>query len=71
MTGQRLCGFHEWAHRRQVNDIREGRMVHTRGYNDSHPALDKPTTTPPLTIDSNRDGDNDGDEGRRQGRQAS
>jgi len=47
-NGRPPCGCDEWAQRRQVapnDDIREGRRVHTRGHNDSHPALDETTTT--------------------------
>jgi hypothetical protein len=63
----------EWAQRRQVapnGDIREGRRVHERGYNDSHPAPDETTTTSPSTIDWDTDGDGEGEEGGSQGRQA-
>jgi hypothetical protein len=63
----------EWAQGRQVapnGDICEGRRVHERGYNDSHPAPDETTTTSPSTIDWDTDGDGEGEEGRSQGRQA-
>ena len=38
----------EWTQRRQVapnGDIHEGRRVHKRGYNDSHPAPNKTSQT--------------------------
>jgi len=53
-NGRPPRGCDEWAQRRKVapnDDIREGRRVHTRGHNDSHPALDETTTTPHSTID--------------------
>jgi len=76
-NGRPPCGCDEWAQRRKVapnDDICEGRRVHTRGHNDSHPALDETTTTPHSTINLDANGDGKGkgkgEEGQRQGQQA-